>query len=145
MIPNSTPCENENNAINLTYFDTQHDTNTHRGTHVNFCMCTYSVSRLPSPAKQLSPISLILLLWRCLEKQKAAKVRFSIHDGFKIISFISIQQCFASFVKCSKNVFSMTERDLWIRYLYYMCICRRLSSPNRFKVFSFLFIQTCLY
>lgn len=32
--------------------------------------CTYSVSRFTSPAKQLSPISLILLLWRCLEKQK---------------------------------------------------------------------------
>lgn len=33
-------------------------------------LCTYRVSRFNSPAKQLSPMCLILLLWRCLEKQK---------------------------------------------------------------------------
>lgn len=40
---------------------------THTHTQV---MGTYSVSKFESPAKQLSPISLILLLWRCLEKRK---------------------------------------------------------------------------
>lgn len=101
--------------------------------------CTYRVSRFKSPAKQFSPISLILLLWRCLEKQKqfyTHRLRFSYHDRYKIIFYFHHGLCSSLVLHNVPSNFWMLQPDLWIRSLYCVCKCRRLSWPNIFKVFS---------